>query len=372
MNISNPGEVDKAVRKAWDKIRRGKVDEAGKIIEGFMRDFKDDLFRMPTQTIKKLDGPQLFAILSNLDHSAGGLDGFTPEDLTLVSPHAAQLLADMLNCIEDGAAWPMQLNKGRAAFLAKDLEKLDDCTNYRILTILPIVYRVWAKARLEDLKPWVQHWKCPEMFAGVDFDGAEDAWWQTGIKFEKAALNNQAITGGTADVYKCFDQILRDLLKLLLVTGGMPRRVVDAYTRYMDTLTVVNAVASSLGEPYHLPTGIPQGCPLSMMFIAFMLRPWIMQTRRLGAVPRVLADDILVFAQGDQHEKVFQQAFDNTHAYIAKIGGLLAPAKSTAFSTMRVTRQKLRNHIWKEVGQTIRVVLHGRDLGAHLSTGAVL
>ena len=42
----------------------------------------------------------------------------------------------------------------------------------------------------------------------------------------------------------------------------------------MDKLSVVNLVATTLGKPYNLPTGISQGCPLPMAFTAFMMKPW--------------------------------------------------------------------------------------------------
>jgi hypothetical protein len=171
------------------------------------------------------------------------------------------------------------------------------------------------------------------------------------------------ITGAVADIYKCFDQILRDLLKVQLEVGGMPRRISEPYLRFMDSLKVRNSLAGALGAPYQLETGIPQGCPLSLMMIAYLLRPWIMKMRSMQVTPRVLADDILLFARGEGHETRFKQAYDATHAYINDMGASMAPSKSATFSTDRKTRQRLRMHTWHEVGQKIKVVNHNRDLG---------
>ena len=87
------------------------------------------------------------------------------------------------------------------------------------------------------------------------------------------------------------------------------------------------------------------------MFIAFLLRPWIIIMRAVGATPRILADDILVFAQGETHEATFKQAFDITHIFMRDIGAELAPAKSTTFSTNRKTRSRLREHTWEVIGK---------------------
>ena len=109
-----------------------------------------------------------------------------------------------------------------------------------------------------------------------------------------------------------------------------------------------------------------------MMFIAFLLRPWIILMRKIKAVPRILADDILDYAQGEGHEKKFKDAFDITHSFMKDIGAELAPTKSTTFSTNRKTRQRLRDHNWERSGQKIKVVVHARDLGSHLTTAVTM
>ena len=68
------------------------------------------------------------------------------------------------------------------------------------------------------------------MFAGTGHNGAEDAWYRTALQFEHAALHHEDISGGTADVFKCFDQVLRSLLFVLLEIGGFPRRILKAYS----------------------------------------------------------------------------------------------------------------------------------------------
>ena len=323
--------------------------------------------------LNRITGQRLFDLFATIPDTAGGMDGFGPSDMRLLSPHACDLLADLLHLIEQGAPWPDDLSKARAAYLAKDTQNLDDCANYRVLMIMLVVYRAWAKIRLEDLQPWIQTWSTEEILAGTTNNGAEDAWWQSSIFFENATLQGKDYTGGAADIYKCFDQVLRQLLVDMLEQGGMDKSIICAYSRYMDGLTVYNSVANSLGAPHKLPTGIPQGgCPLSMMLIAFLLKPWITATKQMGAKPRILADDIMVYAIGEGHEETFRRASDLTHEYVADIGAKLAPAKSYTFSNNKKTRQRLRQHQWQHTNSTIKVVIHGRDLGTHLNTGHVM
>ena len=120
----------------------------------------------------------------NATKSAGGLDNFTPEDFTYLSDETYEWVATHLNIIENGGAWPQDLLLGRAAFLSKDPDDTENPLSYRVLLILPVLYRRWATARLSDMQGWVHTWQHPAMFAGVDSASAEDAWYETALKHE--------------------------------------------------------------------------------------------------------------------------------------------------------------------------------------------
>ena len=57
-----------------------------------------------------------------------------------------------------------------------------------------------------------------------------------------------------------------------------------------------------------------------MVMVALLFRPWITIIENLKAVPRILADDIMVTASGYDHETKFHAAFDATNSYIADMG----------------------------------------------------
>ena len=108
-----------------------------------------------------------------------------------------------------------------------------------------------------------------------------------------------------------------------------------------------------------------------MAIVAYIMRPWVLMMREMGVVPRVLADDILVTALGEQPTLIFINAFDSTHQYLDDIGAKLAADKSLTFSTNKHARVGLRKHVWQKVQAKIKVVLHARDLGAHLNLSLI-
>ena len=115
----------------------------------------------------------------------------------------------MFNAIEKGASLPKAESVARAAFMAKEEGIELDPLSYRVLTMLPASYRLYAKIRLKDLQPWIAKWVTPEIYAGVEGQGAADAAYETAIRMELSRLRGGGCTGGAGDVYKCFDQIQR-------------------------------------------------------------------------------------------------------------------------------------------------------------------
>ena len=88
-------------------------------------------------------------------------------------------IIERLNAIEGGAPWPSGAHHAKAAFLPKDPDHLADPMAYRVLLILPTLYRKWAATRLHELYPWVDTWSNPYLFAGIPGFGAADGWFLT-------------------------------------------------------------------------------------------------------------------------------------------------------------------------------------------------
>ena len=68
------------------------------------------------------------------------------------------------------------VTEGKATFLIKDTDCLDDPLSYRVLLILAALYRAWARLRLHDMRPWIASWDVEGLYSGVRGNGAADAW----------------------------------------------------------------------------------------------------------------------------------------------------------------------------------------------------
>ena len=54
--------------------------------------------------------------------------------------------------------------------------------------MLPSPYRLYAEIRLKHLQPWIVEWVTPEIYAGVEGQGAADAAYETSVRMELRRL----------------------------------------------------------------------------------------------------------------------------------------------------------------------------------------
>ena len=165
--------------------------------------------------------------------------------------------------VENGAPWPGSLRRGQAVFIPKPNTSWDDPLSFRILLVLPYVYRCWAKMRLRHLAPWIRSWATEDMFALLEGTGAEDAWYRSAAMREEAILAARPLSGSCDDIWKAYDSILRELAIAVASVAGFPRGLARAYLAFHSGLTIYNGLAQGLGAPRHRVRSIPQGCPWS-------------------------------------------------------------------------------------------------------------
>ena len=118
-------------------------------------------------------------------------------------------MVDMLNAIELGAPWPQHMLITRAVFLSKDPDDTANPLAYRILKITSGWYRKWASCRDRNLTKWKLQWDDAAINSGMPEKGANDSWLVTTINNELTKTCGDDVSGGSIDVFKCFDQIIR-------------------------------------------------------------------------------------------------------------------------------------------------------------------
>ena len=84
--------------------------------------------------------------------------------------------------------------------------------------------------------------------------------------------------------------------------------------------------------------------------------------RHLRAIPRALADDLMVMAIGKFCAHIFKQAFAATFSYLHCLGAKVTAKKCFTLSTSDAIRDYLRHHWWTHIGARIPTIVSMRDL----------
>ena len=74
------------------------------------------------------------------------------------------------------------------------------------------------------------------------------------------------------------------------------------------------------------------------MAIALLLRPWDAALATPFVIPRMLADDLLVYTTGVNHVDLLCKAVNFTSSFLADIGAVVAP-KSPTYSRLAFMRK---------------------------------
>ena len=139
----------------------------------------------------------------------------------------------------------------------------------RPLSVLPVVYRIWASARMGQLDSWFKSWVPDSVFSAGGGRGSVDAWYTSALDIEEvlSGAADSHVHLFVADVVKSFDTVDRGILDCVLSRLGLPGWFRHAYFEYHAHVRLRFKLASGFGQSWTRDGGIPQGCPLSMMFI---------------------------------------------------------------------------------------------------------
>lgn len=363
---TNLDEIDVVVRRAWRSIYQGNTDDVAKVVKLFVGHMKNLEEHGAEEIAKEL----VHAAFSRGGKSSAGMGGWEPEVFALMSMDACSWTARLYKMIEAGAEWPQGTMHGKAAFLLQqEGAKPGEVMSYRVLLIMAVLYREWGSMTRRSLEPWVNKWTVPEMYAGAGNQGAEDAWYQTLLDLELLNLDCGNYCGGTADIWKLFDQIQRPMVYQLAEMAGMPAHILDAYKRFQEGLLVHNSLAGGIGQPYKRQCSMPQECPLSMMIVALIMRPWLQLMKEMNVDLKVLADDVIIIAKATRMIKRLAGMINATHAYLHDLGPKVAPSKCFNFASSTTARKRLAETWRQGTASKLPVVKDFRYLGTHLNTG---
>ena len=212
----------------------------------------------------------------------GALGGYSSKLITEWSPpdgfdsiEVASLVPDHPNVWSDGSLVLDQVtgvSSSGAGFFAHQSVNLWDDRRWGHVDLVRLEGDVQSCRGLEG---WFQSW-VPDSVSSAGGGQSVEAWYTTALDIE------ECLAGGVegdvhlfvADVIKSFDTVDRAILDRVLSSLGLPAWFRHAYFEFHAHARLRFKLAAGLGEPWTRDGGVPQGCPLSMMFIVALYLPW--------------------------------------------------------------------------------------------------
>ena len=299
---------------------------------------------------------------------AQGLDAWSPDDFKALPREAFDDLAEVLTQVEAEGRWPEGLTGAIVALLPKkdDHEPLAQ----RPISLLPMVYKLWAAARGAILKEWFAREGHASAWGQSKGKGADTAAWMAAAQAELAAAGGYDAIAAYIDCEKCYDHTSLSDLAFQGCLQGIGRLASLATAQYAGQRYV--RWARALSKPVDPTHGIPAGCPLANgMLHLFLLRAMgSTKDQAQGAKLRTYADDWRFFAKGMRRKA----AHDIVGGFAAATDGLrrsgmvVSLTKSVILASGGSARAVLRQVAGAFGAQ---VAIHVKDLGVDDTLAAI-
>ena len=262
--------------------------------------------------------------------------------------------------------WSGRLDRKRLGRLGQLHRKGVTPLDIRPICLSPLIYRIWAKTRFQQLQAWHAAWLPEHLHGGAPGKETTDCYYKLAMEIEYSHTQNHPLFAIFWDYAKCFDNVAWTIESGLLKELGMPMPVHDAMFSFSASIMRRFKFGNSVGPSFPNTNSIMQGCPLAIIRINALLSAW---ANAFSSNPDtalcqygVYFDDKNARATSCQQ---LQQVIDFTADFDRSVDAVVNYGKTTAFSTSPAGRKEVR-HITID-GHAIATADAERLLGAQLS-----
>ena len=348
--LVEPYLIDAEFRDAWMPYfcRSGHPDVSP---EQFLDKIGNFLPQETYVDLPRITGRDLQGVARAEESTAGGLDGWAWNEIKALPLPWFSGLAILLELVESTGRWPQGLSTP---------------LSQRPFSVLPVVYRLWASLRLGHLREWVEEWLPQSENSFGNGLSSVEAWFSIALDIEEvlSGTGDDQLHVMVADVIKSFDTVDRSILDCTLGRLELLVWFRKVYFSFHSQVRLRFNLAAGLGEPWCRDGGIPQGCPLSMVFIVALHVPWCRHLESLPDVkPQLYADNLECSAA--RPRDFFESAYF-TAKYVRLVGQDVSAGMCVLLSTSKAVRRAMK--LWDISGDAVfwKVQLDVRDLGGHL------
>ena len=216
------------------------------------------------------------AIDSLATGKAPGSDSIPPDLIKHCKITLLQPLHEVLRqCWREGAV-PQDMRDSRIVTLYKNKGERSDCNNYRGISLLSIVGKVYARVLLVRLQKLAER-IYPESQCGFRAERSTvDMIFSLRQLQEKCREQRMPLYVAFIDLTKAFDLVSRDGLFKALRKIGCPPKLHSLIESFHSNMKGTVQFNGNISEPFNIRSGVKQGCVLAPtlfgIFFALLLR----------------------------------------------------------------------------------------------------
>ena len=270
--------------------------------------------------------------------SSRGSDGFSTLDLRKLPMSMLDMLAFILQLVEQNGQWPKRWTLAKTLCLPKCAEPSSPY-DVRPVTVMSKIYRLWGHIRGKQVTAFISA-NIPPEIAGVCRRVSSDlVALLIASKIEDAHRESKPLCGIVIDLMKCYNTVPRGALLRTLQRLGVPHHILNAFQAMMRQMTRFFEVAQCCSDPQLTTTGIIEGCGFAIpSMLAISIIAYVAVTEASpDAQCAFFADNWSVCASSlDSLQSSLAALHDVTHKLRMKI----APKKSWSWATTTTLRRQ--------------------------------
>ncbi|CAE7258026.1 unnamed protein product, partial [Symbiodinium microadriaticum] len=292
--------------------------------------------------------------------SATGYCGFSNQELQWLPQAPLEDLVQLFTlCTVHG--WPKHFARATVSTLAK-LPQPQGMQHGRPITVFANLYRLWASGIAKAVLGHWSRWLPKGVMGSIPGRSVRDLSLALECQIEQSLLQSLPLGGFSIDVVKCFNQLPRVPLRFLLAHLGFPEEVLHAWFDWLEWCHRLPVFHGSIGPPVLSCTGMPEGCPLSV--VAQVAVCWAAQVQHMsfGAEHSSYVDN---FTWTGSTVESLAEALLTAQDFCASLALPIDWTKSFAWATDKKLRQWLQGPAQQLLPPpaSLAVVQSAKDLG---------
>lgn len=239
-------------------------------------DAEEPLFRLPDTGTAVIDvsPPTITEITSALTEmkngKSPGIDGIPAEILKVDARALASIIEPLFRKIWEEERVPAEWKNGIIVKIPKKGD-ISECTNWRGVTLLPVLSKVLNRVILKRIKASVEHRLRKEQAGFREHRSCTDLINTLRIILEQSIEWQSPLYLAFIDFEKAFDSINQEIMWKILERYGLPSKIINLIRSQYDGYVCRIVHEGVLSNPIGIETGVKQGCVLSPTLFIIVL-----------------------------------------------------------------------------------------------------